>query len=174
MLKVILACIACIVLAACSTSTPNGPSALIPMIVIDTANVDFFMMGDDNQPGALKKQYVIVSQAGYDSLLATETTLCHSWDSLLNNSIHDTCILPPIDFTKRSLIGIKTMGTGCKQPLYPRTFGIDSSLVYDYDVHVVECGLCKPLFQKYVWLSVPRLETGVAVHMHYEEVDTCQ
>ncbi len=74
----------------------------------------------------------------------------------------DTTHLPPIDFSKYTLLGKRTEG-GCR--LYNKRKVIDDKVnkQYIYEIKVKQCGICKRLVTNMNWVLVPKLPPGYSV-----------
>jgi hypothetical protein len=65
---------------------------------------------------------------------------------------------PEIDFSKSTLLGFLINTKGCSEPeLNFRVFKSENNVVFNVDV--IENGMCKMLFQKIIWITIPK-ESG--------------
>ncbi len=70
-------------------------------------------------------------------------------------------VSPPIDFSKKTLLGYVVSTGGCKMPgfrteiLYNR-----SSNRYTLLVNATQYGTCKMLYEKTFWITIPKIKKG--------------
>jgi hypothetical protein len=113
--------------------------------------------GDENQlvkrfelkcfyPMLSGDQFVIRNNKDYHKYFTSNTkTDCYNAD------------LPEIDFDKYTLIGISVSTGGCQPPDCEYNYYKENSNSF-MEITVVQIGLCKPLWNKYFWFLIPKLE----------------
>ena len=73
----------------------------------------------------------------------------------------NACVLPDIDFTQFTLLGLKTQGTGCTRT-YRRSVEAKGN-GFEYEVTVRECGNCEPLEIRTHWVTIPKISEDATV-----------
>jgi hypothetical protein len=113
-------------------------------------------IGDDKQLGAINSQPLISCQpsAGEEFVIAHDS---------IYRKLFPGCQLPHIDFSSETLIGLYTTSTGCDNKVKREVRVDNEHKEYLYTVTITECGLCKPLYMDYNWVTVPRLPEGWVV-----------
>jgi hypothetical protein len=105
------------------------------------------VIGIDCFPQGQQKEWIITNDSVYKQIFTDYSA---------------SCIPPPIDFNKYSLLGIYTTA-GCKVSFKREVIKLDSELKYHYKVTVNSRGICSVENISYNWVTVPKLPTGWTV-----------
>lgn len=98
-------------------------------------------------PYKKENNYIVNSDSAYTELFT---------DSNGELVVND---LPPIDFSKTTLLGLKVIGQ-CNVKLISEVTQNEGNKTYLYKTIVKSCGTCKKALSKVNWVSVPKLPNG--------------
>lgn len=94
------------------------------------------------------------------------------YQKLLNvRSPHPDCgsyILPEIDFSQFTLLGIDFGVAGCKEPIITYTVIKLSNGNYKFIVDIKQQGYCKINFSHNIWCLIPKIDENVIVEFKQE------
>ncbi|PBQ32391.1 hypothetical protein CNR22_11625 [Sphingobacteriaceae bacterium] len=109
--------------------------------------------GSDKNKGIIKESVVINCFPATDKheiVINDEAALKAIFDS--------TCVLPSIDFSSSTLLGLYASG-GCEVKFIRQVERKDGGKIH-YSIKVKECGFCKVLGFSYNWVTVPKIENA--------------
>ncbi len=75
--------------------------------------------------------------------------------------IAELCVLPSIDFSTKTVLGLSTKGTGCTRTYRKSVQATTDG--FEYEVTVRECGGCEPLELVNHWVVVPKIAPGTKI-----------
>ena len=73
--------------------------------------------------------------------------------------------IPSVDFSKNTIIGIISSGSGCSREFIKNAYRDDNQRKVVYSVDVKEKGGCKPLFQNWDLVLIPKIPEGYTVEL---------
>jgi hypothetical protein len=75
---------------------------------------------------------------------------------------------PPFNFKEQTLLGLLVNASGCIEPEYFKSVSrLENEITFL--VKVKETGLCRPLYQKMFWITIPK-QTGVKINFKVEKI----
>jgi hypothetical protein len=110
----------------------------------------------DCSPTTKHENYVITSDSAYQQTFLNIATG------------QANCQLPPIDFSKETLLGVSATGQ-CEIKVIRKVASIDKDKKYHYTVKVRSCGLCKKMAYIDNWVTVPKLPNGWTVTFEVDD-----
>lgn len=100
-----------------------------------------------------QQEYVVSDTASYNALLLhrDSTDECSSY------------VLPPIDFSQKTLLGKQTIVDGCTASYTYTILADPEKRVYHYQVKAVPGGNCHNEIRNMNWITIPRLPDNYTV-----------
>ena len=126
--------------------------------------------GDNKNTGIIENSIRIdcepASGQGTTPGTANRTFLIKN-DSIYEQVFSNQCLLPEIDFSNSSLLGLFTTSQ-CKSKYIREVVQNEENQAYDYNILVKNCGTCKKSGLSYNWVTVPKIPDGWDVSFNFE------
>jgi hypothetical protein len=87
-------------------------------------------------------------------------------------SIHFSChdfTLPPLDFSKKSLLAKYTSGGGCKVEFIRKVYRDEVNKKIIYAIKILQHGSCKKKVASMNWIQIPPIPNDYQVEFHVEK-----
>ncbi len=78
-------------------------------------------------------------------------------------------VLPPIDFSQRTLLGNGWGGVGCKQKVEKQVLRDNEKKEYIFTINAATCGMCEMVLGSYEWVSVPKIPSDYTIKFNVEQ-----
>ena len=129
--------------------------------VNDLENVEFIpqcfgTVGGKDSILPLEDSYVINDDSSYQLLKTI----------LISNQTCDSIIMPYIDFSIRTLLGLFTDGGGCKICFNKKVLKDMTNKIYTYNIKIIELGRCDKRRTSMNWITIPKIPQGYSVQFN--------
>ncbi len=126
-------------------------AVLLAVLVATSCSKSPKCWGDDVIKG------IIVEQVSIRCFpVSSETRFIINSDSVFEKVFDASCVLPSVDFSKCTLLGLYAEGQ-CNVKYIREVSESGAEKKYHYKVIVKSCGTCKSMAQSYNWVTTPKL-----------------
>lgn len=108
-----------------------------------------------------------ITSSEYNEIVISDTTVYYQFGHAIRifpcNLNCDTARLPPIDFSKYTLLGKRTYGGGCTAEYVRQVFEDKCEKMIIYEINVEYSGGCDMLIGNWNWVYIPKLPVDFTV-----------